>query len=108
MILAEETTGKVGGGQGGAGGNARQCGRRALWSAFKLEGSIQLIDEIKGDMSATDCLKPSSCHNSPLPQRLIDYYGIKLDGKRLVLMIEDPKVSGWGPRCAVLCCAAHT
>lgn len=45
----------------------------------------------------TPQLHPSS---SP-PQRLIDYYGIKLDGKRLVLMIEDPKVAGRGD-CAVL------
>lgn len=40
----------------------------------------------------TPQLHPSS---SP-SQRLIDYYGIKLDGKRLVLMIEDPKVAGRG------------
>lgn len=42
-----------------------------------------------------------------LLQRLIDYYGIKLDGKRLVLMIEDPKVGHAALCCDALCHTNH-
>lgn len=57
--------------------------------------------------SCRSILLASRCSLSPL-QRLIDYYGIKLDGKRLVLMVEDPKVGHAALCCAAPCCAAPT
>ncbi len=93
VILAEETTGKVGGLGGVVGLPSAMCrpqGSRP-WGNVAAHPCLQL------HLVMSLCTRPAFWSSL---QRLIDYYGIKLEGKKLVLMVEDPKV-----RCATLCCA---
>ncbi|PRW59419.1 disulfide isomerase-like 1-2 [Chlorella sorokiniana] len=79
-----------------------QSGNKHLQKAFSANSprliavakaeSADLMEQLQQASKANDDLAVILAEETT-GKRLIDYYGIKLEGKKLVLMIEDPKIS---------------